>query len=124
MAKAEAIFSRAFVCIAAINLFFTICFQGITTAMPVYIASLGGDGVAMGLSTTVVTASALVIRAFIGPILDRFGCKGALIASTVITSIAVCMYALFPTVAIVLLFRALNGVGLALGTTAASTMAA
>ncbi len=122
--QTEAIFSRAFVLIAVVNMIFTIGFQGLTSAMPLFLAELGGSGVAIGLSTTICTASALVARIFAGPFLDRGARKGVLVASMAVTLFAVCMYPVFPVVGIVLAFRAVNGLGMGLGTTATATIAA
>lgn len=48
-------------------------FQLTTVGMPVYLEQLGADELAVGLTVTLVTAAALLVRPFAGLILDSFG---------------------------------------------------
>ena len=45
-------------------------FQLTTVGMPVYLEQLGADELAVGLTVTLVTAAALLVRPFAGLILD------------------------------------------------------
>lgn len=123
-ASQPALFTRAFVCIALANFALFFSFQLTTVGMPVYLAQLGANEMLVGLTVTLVTAAALLIRPFSGVILDRFGRKGILIVGVVIMLVSTIAYAIFPIVVIVLVLRVFHGLGWGLGSTSTSTIVA
>lgn len=78
------LFTKAFICIALTNFAVFFSFQLTTVGMPVYLEQLGADELAVGLTVTLVTAAALLVRPFAGLILDSFGRKGALITGIIL----------------------------------------
>jgi len=123
-ASLREIFTRDFLLLATINLAMFFGFQMTNVGLPVYVAQLGANAQIVGLVGTVMTITAVVVRIFAGPLLDRFGRKGALVGGSVVMAASIFSYAVFPLVGIILGVRLLQGVGWGLGSTASSTMAA
>ena len=90
------LFTKAFICIALTNFAVFFSFQLTTVGMPVYLEQLGADELAVGLTVTLVTAAALLVRPFAGLILDSFGRKGALITGIILMLFVIVAYLLFP----------------------------
>ena len=120
----EKIWTRGFILIAIINMAIFTGFNMLMTSMPLYIASLGAADFVTGLATTFATGAALIIRAFTGVLLDRFGRKGILISGIGIMAAVTVAYAVFPIVGVILTLRLLHGIGWGLSSTATSTIAA
>ena len=118
------IFTRDFLLLATVNLAMFFGFQMTNVGLPVYVAQLGANAQMVGLIGTVMTITAVVVRIFAGPLLDRFGRKGALVGGSVIMAASIFSYAVFPIVGVILGVRLLQGIGWGLGSTASSTMAA
>lgn len=123
-ASLREIFTRDFLLLATVNLAMFFGFQMTNVGLPVYVAQLGASAQMVGLVGTVMTITAVVVRIFAGPLLDRFGRKGALVGGSVIMTASIFSYAVFPIVGVILGVRLLQGVGWGLGSTASSTMAA
>lgn len=118
------VWTRDFILIAVINMAIFTGFNMITTSMPFYVASLGAPGLTTGLVTTFATSAALVIRAFTGLLLDKFGRKGILISGIGLMATVTAAYAAFPVVGVILALRLLHGIGWGLSSTSTSTIAA
>mgnify|MGYP002625929429 CR=1 FL=1 len=118
------IFTRDFLLLATINLTLFFGFQMTNVGLPVYVTQLGANAQVAGLVGTLMTITAVIVRIFAGPLLDRFGRKGALVAGSLIMACTIFTYAIFPLVGIILGVRLLQGIGWGLGSTASSTMAA
>ena len=117
------IWTRDFILIAIINMVIFTGFNMISIAMPLYVTSLGGADFLTGLVTTFATASALIIRAFTGILLDKFGFKAILISGIGIMAASTIAYAVFPIVGVILAIRLLHGIGWGLSSTSTSTIA-
>lgn len=117
------IWTRDFILIAIINMAIFTGFNMISIAMPLYVTSLGGADFLTGLVTTFATASALIIRAFTGILLDKFGFKAILISGIGIMAASTIAYAVFPIVGVILAIRLLHGIGWGLSSTSTSTIA-
>ena len=118
------IFTRDFLLLATINLAMFFGFQMSNVGLPVYVAQLGANAQVVGLVGTVMTLTAVIVRVFAGPLLDRFGRKGALVVGSLVMACSIFAYAIFPVVGIILGVRLIQGIGWGLGSTASSTMAA
>ena len=118
------LFTKAFICIALTNFAVFFNFQLTTVGMPVYLEQLGADELAVGLTVTLVTAAALLVRPFAGLILDSFGRKGALITGIILMLFVIVAYLLFPLVGVVLALRIFHGIGWGLSSTSTSTIVA
>ena len=95
-----------------------------TSAMPIYVASLGGNDLMAGLVMSFATGASLFTRPFSGLMLDRFGRKGILITSIAAMAVTTAAYAVFPVLGVILALRLLHGIGWGLGSTTTSTIAA
>ena len=122
-AKRE-LFTRNFLLISVINLTVFFGYQMTAIGLPVYAATLGAGAQVVGLVTTLVTVSALIVRAFSGALLDRFGRKGSLIAGIALMLCTTVAYAVFPIVGVILGLRLLHGIGWGPGSTTTNTIAA
>ena len=123
-ANLREIFTRDFLLIATINLAMFFAFQMTTIGLPVYVDALGGSTRMVGLIATTMAISATVARIFAGPMLDRFGRSGMLIAGIALSAVTIAAYAVFPIVGVILGIRLLHGLGWGVGSTATSTIAA
>ena len=118
------IFTRDFLLISTINLALFFGFQMTNVGLPVYVVQLGANPHIAGLVGTVMTATAIVVRVFAGPLLDRFGRKGALVVGSIVMAASIFSYAIFPIVGVILGVRMLQGLGWGLSSTACSTTVA
>ncbi len=123
-AGAEKLWTKAFLFIGLINFGAFVGFNMTSTAMPVYVASLGANDAVVGMVVTLTTIAALVIRPLSGLALDRFGRKGMLITGIVGLFIVTGSYGIFPVLGVILVLRFLHGIAWGLGSTAVSTIAA
>lgn len=118
------IFTRDFLLLATINLALFFGFQMTNVGLPVYVSQLGANAQVVGLVGTLMTVTAVIVRIFAGPLLDRFGRKGALVVGSLVMACSIFAYAIFPIIGVILGIRLLQGIGWGLGSTASSTMAA
>lgn len=120
----ERIFTRDFLNVVFANLAVFVGFNMTSTGLPVYISLLGGSDVIAGLSTTICTFAALLIRPCTGIFLLHYGRKKVLLISLALSSIAIAGFTLFPVIGIILTLRLFQGIGWGLSTTVTSTIAA
>ena len=109
---------------AGINLFVFMGWQMVVQGLPVYIAQLGANSIQVGLVTTLAIVAAVIVRPFIGALVDRFGRKGFLIFGFGTMALITACYAVFPLVGVILALRVLHGVCWGVGGTANATLAA
>jgi len=86
--------------------------------LPVYSLEIGLDAGAFGLSVTVTSFVAVAFRVFGGSLADRFGRKGVMHIGGVALSLGSLMFLFIPSLAGLLIGRALQGVAVGLFTTA------
>jgi MFS family permease len=115
--------SGLYVAIAA-NFFYFASFQWSYVTLPGYIQELGGGAVEMGLAFGVATLSAVLARPIIGPLLDRWGRKVALLAGSALFVLEPILYTLVDSVWPFLAVRLLRGLSLAAFTTAYTALVA
>ena len=120
----ERIFTRAFILMALVNLLTFMSWQMILTGLPLYLDLLGADGVYIGLTTTLATVAAVIVRPVSGVVVDRYGRRGVLVFGFIVMAVTVILYAVFPIAGAVLALRFIQGIGWGFGSTANSTIAA
>ena len=120
----DKIFTRAFVMMALVNLLIFIGWQMMLTGLPLYLDMLGAEPVFIGLTTTLATGAAVIVRPVSGVVVDRYGRKGVLIAGFAVMAVAIALYAVIPVAGVVLVLRFIHGLGWGFGSTANSTLAA
>ena len=120
----ERLFTSALLFAASINMLIFLGWQMASVGIPVYVAELGGTEVEVGLTMSIVTIVATLVRPFAGTLADRFGRKVFLVWGLIIMAASTIAYAIFPVVGIVLAVRVLHGLGWGFGATANGTIAA
>ncbi|MDD2218342.1 MAG: MFS transporter [Eubacteriales bacterium] len=118
------LWTKDFIFISIINLAAFVGFNMLSTAMPLYVASLGASDFLVGMVTTLTTLAILSVRPISGIMLDRFGRRGILIYGTAITVVIISSYAFFPILSIILLIRIFQGIAWGLTSTSVSTIVA
>jgi MFS family permease len=122
--KRNTIWNRNFTTIFIVNIFTALSFHILTPTLPKYTLSLGFSSDIAGFVVTMFTITAIIIRVFAGRILDNRKKRGILIISLILISAAILGYSKSTTVAALIVFRLLHGIGWGLTTTANSTIAA
>lgn len=120
----DKIFTRAFVLMALVNLLVFMSWQMMLTGLPLYLTMLGSDPVYVGLTTTLATGAAVIVRPVSGVTVDRYGRKSILVIGFIVIAIAIAFYAIIPVAGAVLAARFIHGLGWGFGSTANSTLAA
>lgn len=121
--KAKKIFTRDFLLVFAAAGMMRVCYQMQNTLMPLYMEKLGYAATAVGLAATMCTVASLVLRPLLGGMLDRFGRRRIVLAGTGLFAAATLCCGLSGALAVLLLFRVMQGAGFAAHTTAVNTMA-
>ncbi|WP_347489794.1 MFS transporter [Desulfoscipio sp. XC116] len=119
----DALWTRDFVIIFFVNFFIFISFQMLLPTLPVYAKHLGGQETAMGMIVGVFTVSALLVRPFVGQILDSSGRRGPLLLGLAVFMLSVLAYNWAFSIIALLGFRFLHGFGWGIISTAAGTAA-
>jgi MFS family permease len=122
--KNETLFSRNFILtsLSTFTLFSSFYFLLIT--LPIYIKKLGGTESEIGFIIGVFTISAVVLRPFIGQMVDRQGRKKILISGLLVFLVSMLLYNYTNSVTSLLLLRVFHGIGWGAATTAATTLIA
>ncbi len=106
-----------FVAMAASALFFA-ALQLLTPVLPLYTLAVGSDEVGWGLTTTIVSGVAVAVRLAGGPIADRLGRKGVMVAGAAAAVVAGLIMLVGHSFVGLLVGRILQGLGIGLFTTA------
>jgi MFS family permease len=94
------------------------------TPFPLYVESIGGGPVEVGLSSTIFAVSAFALRPYMGRLTDTRGRKFTMLIGTVLFVLAPLAYAMSNSMTVLLLARALPGMGIAAYTTAYGALVA
>lgn len=122
--KSEKLWSRDFVVVMLACAGISFCNYFLVSTLPIYAQKLTGTSVYAGLMTTIYTLAALATRPFAGLLSDRFGRVRLLIAGAAICAIACIFYRFTAAIVVLILVRALQGIGFGIHTTAGGTVAA
>ena len=121
--KPQRVFTRDFLMVFIAAGLIRICYQIQNTVTPLYAQSLGFTASSIGLLITVVTIASLALRPFLGGWLDRYGSIWIALAGTAIFTAATLWNGFAATLWLLILIKALQGVGFSAHTTSVSTMA-
>lgn len=119
----ESIWNRTFTTVFIVNVLTALSFHILTPTLPKYTLSLGFSADIAGLVSTMFTVSAIIIRPFSGRLLDKRKKKNLLFLSLVIISVSILGYSRSTSIAWLIFFRLLHGVGWGITTVANSTIA-
>jgi len=101
---------------ATLLLFFS--FQALFPILPLYIVLIGGSSADNGLATWVFALAALLMRPLAGALADRWGRKPVLVVGAVLFGSGPLLHTVASSVPLLLVVRAIHGVGMAFFSTA------
>ncbi len=107
-----------------IALFVSMCSNMLSTSLPLYIQQLGGDKSVAGMVMGVFTIAALVCRPLYGNLVDTKGRKIVLIIGISIFSLAGLGLGITTSIIMILVLRAIQGVGMSGFSTSIGTLVA
>lgn len=119
----DRLWTKAFTMLVIANLFVFMSFQMLIPTLPPYIKSLGATGFEIGLVTTMFSIGAVLIRPFIGYLLEFSSRKILVLIGGAALLIMTIMYPLTQIVMLLLLIRLLHGVMWGWSTTVNGTAA-
>ncbi|MBD2867259.1 MFS transporter [Paenibacillus arenilitoris] len=117
----ERLWSKSFIQMTLGMLVLFTGFYLLLPTLPLFIADMGGTESQVGLAAGAFTLTAVVLRPFVGGLLDRYGRRPFMIGGLLLFILSMGLYNWVSTVAVLLALRVLHGVGWALSTTAVST---
>ncbi len=120
--KNNRMWNRNFILVFLCNVFIAFSFHILTPTLPKYVVALGGGVETAGLVATAFTVTAVITRPFVGYYIDMKSRKKILLASVVIIAAAILGYMFSASVAAMMAFRLLHGIGWGMATTATSTV--
>jgi len=99
-------------------------FYLLLTSLPLYIVELGGTEGHVGLLAALFTISAMVLRPFVGSLLDRLGRRQFVLGGLFLFALAMFAYSRVVDLMPLMLVRVIHGLSWAVATTALATAAA
>lgn len=120
----DRLFTPVFIILIAASLCCFVTGQGLNAGTSVYISRLGGTATLAGVGALVFSVSALVGRIASGPLADTRGRRIVMLVGVVILFAGTFGTAVAGNVDLMMLWRALQGLGFSCVTTAAATAAA
>lgn len=118
------LWNKNFIIITIINLLLFFGFQIMLATLPVHAKALGASDSYIGWISGVITISSILMRIFIGNILDKYNKKLILILGTIIIIIFTALYGYISALTLILVIRFIHGLGWAVANTSSNTMAA
>ncbi len=120
----ERLFTTAFIMVISANLVNAVGAQMASAILPVFVVSRGGSEFRAGIVTGMLAFTALLLRPFVGWLADTWRRRPMVLIGTACYTLANLTYALFGSLPLVLLGRALHGFGLSNYSTASSAFLA
>lgn len=120
--KKNSMWSRNFILVFLCNLLIAFSFHILTPTLPKYVVAMGGSVEMAGLVATAFTVTSVITRPFAGYYIGIKSRKKILMVSVSIIATAILGYMFSPSVAIMMAFRLLHGIGWGMATTATSTV--
>jgi predicted MFS family arabinose efflux permease len=119
----ERLWTKSFIMLMVGNLFVFMSFQMLIPTLPPYIKSIGATGVEIGLVTALFSIGAVLIRPFIGFMLEYKKRKALVLIGAVILLIITVLYPISRIVVIFLFIRFIHGLAWGWSTTVNGTAA-
>lgn len=120
----DRLFTTAFILVISANLANAIGAQMASAILPVYVVSLGRSEFQAGLVTGMLAFTALLLRPFVGWLVDAWRRRPMVLIGTGCYTVANLMYALFGSLPLLLISRVIHGFGLSNYSTASSAFMA
>ncbi|GEN30806.1 MFS family permease [Cerasibacillus quisquiliarum] len=119
----EKIWTRDFILICIANFFVFIGFQMTLPTIPLFVKELGGSDQMIGIIVGIFTFSSLVIRPYAGHALETKGRRFVYLFGLMIFTISLASFAWIASIALLIIFRLIQGVGFGFTSTATGTIA-
>ncbi|MEH7011634.1 MFS transporter [Neobacillus niacini] len=119
----ERLWTKSFIMLMAGNLFVFMSFQMLIPTLPPYIKSIGATGLEIGLVTALFSIGAVLIRPFIGYMLEYKQRKALVLIGAIILLIITVLYPISRIVVIFLFIRFFHGLAWGWSTTVNGTAA-
>lgn len=119
----EKIWTRDFILICIANFFVFIGFQMTLPTIPLFVKELGGSDQMIGIIVGIFTFSSLVIRPYAGHALETKGRRFVYLFGLMIFTISLASFAWITSIALLIIFRLIQGVGFGFTSTATGTIA-
>lgn len=119
----EKIWTRDFILICIANFFVFIGFQMTLPTIPLFVKELGGSDQMIGIVVGIFTFSSLVIRPYAGHALETKGRRFVYLFGLIIFTISLASFAWITSIALLIIFRLIQGVGFGFTSTATGTIA-
>lgn len=120
----ESLWTKNFVILLMINLLIFFSFQLYSPSLPPYLKSLGVEESLLGWYTALSMFAALLVRPFVGALLDCYGRKHIFLFGLSMVFLICTMMFFFPFALALLFLRLLQGVGWGIISTSAATIVA
>ncbi len=120
----EPLWTKNFVILLMINLLIFFSFQLYSPSLPPYLKSLGVEESLLGWYTALSMFAALLVRPFVGALLDCYGRKHIFLFGLSMVFLICTMMFFFPFALALLFLRLLQGVGWGIISTSAATIVA
>ncbi len=120
--KTKSIWNRNYILVLLCNILTAFSFHILTPTIPKYVLALGGGVELAGFAATAFSITAILTRPFAGYYINIKRKKVIMISALCIVAVSVLGYALSSSVAMILLFRLLHGIGWGMVTTSTSTV--
>lgn len=120
--KKNSMWNRNFILVFLCNLLIAFSFHILTPTLPKYVVAMGGSVEMAGLVATAFTVTSVITRPFAGYYIGIKSRKKILMVSVSIIATAILGYMFSPSVATMMAFRLLHGIGWGMATTATSTV--
>ena len=123
MNKRGKLWTKPFILLILANWFTFMSFQMLIPTLPPHMQNIGGSELSVGLVTTLFSVAAVLIRPFIGFILESQPRKQLILFGSVSLLVVTILYPFLHIVALFLLLRFMHGLGWGLSTTVNGTAA-
>lgn len=125
MVKSSAkLWSRSFIFLTIANALLFMVFEMMLPTLPLFVTTLGGSAMQIGLVTGSFTITAILIRPFAGILATKMNKKYLLIIGAAVSTLATGAYYLAPNIEVLMAIRLVHGAGFGIATTYFATIVA
>lgn len=118
----DALWTKNFVLLILSNMFLFLALEMLLPTLPIFASDKGGTDTEIGLIVGMFSFSAVFLRLFVGIASDKIGKKTLLLAGVAICLIGTASYPAAATISIMLMLRAVHGIGFGISTTLYGTV--
>ena len=115
------LWTKNFISISIVNLLISVSGNMLISAFPLYLVSLGGSSITVGVASSFFAVFALIMRPVSGWLLDHHNRKFIFFFGIIGMIVVPGLYVLLPMIIAAIILRSLHGIFWASSTTAAST---